>query len=169
MRGRGCKSSLRLYVRTSPRHRWCTFGCEYLRDFSKKNQNGPIGILRGSGKLIPEKSRKSRGTVPLRYVSIQPKNTTWEGRGASNRLNSANCLSAMLFILGDLIGQCKGSQDWSEPRRVKFGPNEAFRINSTCDGKVLGSAGHFGMWIDRQLCLSSWGCSDSGMLWLVGK
>ena len=31
------------------RHWWCTLSCEYLREFSKKNQNGPNGIFRGLG------------------------------------------------------------------------------------------------------------------------
>ncbi len=42
------------------RHRWCTLSCEYLCEFSKKIRNGPNGIFWGWGKLIYEKSLKSK-------------------------------------------------------------------------------------------------------------
>ncbi len=49
-------------------HQWQTLSCEYLREFSKKNQNGPNGIIRGSGDWFMKKTRgkKSRDTVPLK-------------------------------------------------------------------------------------------------------
>jgi hypothetical protein len=37
-------------------------GCEYFHEFSKKILNGPNGILRGLGKLIHEKTLKSKNS-----------------------------------------------------------------------------------------------------------
>jgi hypothetical protein len=47
------------------RNRWCTFSCEYLRDFSKKIERALIGYSGDWGKLIMKKTlnQKSRGTV----------------------------------------------------------------------------------------------------------
>ncbi len=41
-------------------YRWCTLTCEYLRKCSEKIQNGPNGILWGSGELIHEKNQKQK-------------------------------------------------------------------------------------------------------------
>ncbi len=91
-----------LYERTTP---VVHFGLRIpQRFFAENSKNGLNGILRGSGKLVLEKSRKSRGTVPpfqvcdLHECLSSPRRE----RHASNRRNSANCLSAMLYIFVDL-------------------------------------------------------------------
>jgi hypothetical protein len=57
----------------------------------------------------------------------------------------ANCLSAMLDIFVDLnltgLVNVKVRRISQNPPEVMFGLKEALRINWTCDGKALGSAG----------------------------
>ncbi len=50
------------------RHRWCTLNCEYLREFSEKFETALLVYSGACGKLIHEKSQKSRGTVPLNVL-----------------------------------------------------------------------------------------------------
>ncbi len=72
-------------------HRWCTLSCEYLREFSKKFETALLIYSGAWGKLIHEKnrSRKSRGTVPLSPAmgrGIDSRNRIWNWVAKLHRL-----------------------------------------------------------------------------------
>ncbi len=56
----------------STTHGWCTLSCEYFREFRKKFTTAVMVYSGARGKLIHKKarSRKSRDTVPITFVSF---------------------------------------------------------------------------------------------------
>ncbi len=50
-------------------YRWCTFTCEYLREFSKKFEKVLMGYSGAGGKLIHEKNQKQKISwhCPFKY------------------------------------------------------------------------------------------------------